>query len=187
MEEVEVQQSRGQSSQKMRAINTVRKSFDRCLSWLKDGSRPFKSTCLLANTIGAVVCLRVRTHRFDKQAIVKAHTNQYSSQLATVLIVCQETITMRLALLLLAPAAVLAFVPAVQKTTSSTKLDMERRDVLITGIMGLVAAPGMAQAVSASSTFFYDDKIEQVKEASQMPTGGKLDLNSAFVVSCAVA
>jgi len=89
---------------------------------------------------------------------------------------------MRLALLLLAPAAALAFVPAIQKTsTSATKLDMERRDVLITGIMGLVAAPAMAQA--AASTNFYEDKTE----ASQMATGGKVDLNSAFVVSCDVA
>jgi len=85
---------------------------------------------------------------------------------------------MRLVVLLLAPTAILAFAPAVQKThTSSTKLDMERRDVLITGIMGLVAAPTMAQA--ASSTFFYDDSKTQ--EPSQGATDGKVDLNSAFV------
>jgi hypothetical protein len=66
-------------------------------------------------------------------------------------------------------------------TKTSTQLDMERREVLITGILGLAAAPGLAHA--KGSTFFYDDKIEDVREASQMPTGGKLDLNSAFVVS----
>ena len=78
-----------------------------------------------------------------------------------------------------------AFVPTVPKaaaaTTTTTQLEMERRDVLITGIMGLVAAPGLAHA--KGSTFFYDDKIEEVREPSQMATDGKVDLNSAFVVS----
>lgn len=79
-------------------------------------------------------------------------------------------------------ASAVAFVPAVQKKViTSTQLNLERRDVLITGIMGLIAAPGIATA--KGSTFFYDDKIEQVREESQMPTGGKVDLNSAFVVS----
>jgi len=89
---------------------------------------------------------------------------------------------MRLSLLLplFVPTAV-AFLPAIQKTpvATTTKLDMERRDVLITGIMGLVAAPGLAQATG--STFFYDDKIEEVREPQQMATGGKVDLNSAYV------
>ena len=91
-------------------------------------------------------------------------------------------LTMRFSLLLalFAPAA-LAFVPAIQKAPVATKLDMERRDLLITGVMGLVAAPGIANA--AGSTFFFDDKIEEVREPQQMATGGKIDLNSAYVVS----
>ena len=93
-----------------------------------------------------------------------------------------------LALVVAFIGTVMAFVPVVHHappTTTkptSTQLDMERRDVfLITGILGLAAAPGLAHA--KGSTFFYDDKIEEVREQSQMPTGGKLDLNSAFVVS----
>ena len=90
---------------------------------------------------------------------------------------------MRVALLLLSLfASALAFAPAVQKTvrTSPTQLNVQRRDVLITGIMGFLAAPAIATA--KGSTFFYDEKIEFVKEENQMATGGKLDLNSAFVV-----
>lgn len=93
------------------------------------------------------------------------------------------TVKMRVALLLLSVfSSALAFVPAVHKTvlTSPTQLDAQRRDVLITGIMGFLAAPGLAKA--KGSTFFYDEKIEFVKEENQMPTGGKIDLNSAFVV-----
>lgn len=89
---------------------------------------------------------------------------------------------MRFAILFLIFQATAAFVPSVQKTKTTTKLDLNRRDVVITGIMGLIGAPGLAKA-SSGSTFFYDDKIEQVKEASQQATeGGRLDLNSAFVV-----
>ena len=89
---------------------------------------------------------------------------------------------MRLTILALLLAPAMAFVPAVQKAKTTTKLDMQRRDVLITGIMGLVAAPTLAQA-SGSSTWFYDEKIEQVVEPTQMATDGRLDLNSAYVVS----
>jgi hypothetical protein len=88
---------------------------------------------------------------------------------------------MRIAILLSLAASAIAFVPAVEKRIT-TQLNLERRDVLITGIMGLIAAPGLASAKPAS-TFFYDDKIEFVKEESQQATGGKVDLNSAFVVS----
>lgn len=90
---------------------------------------------------------------------------------------------MRFAILFLIVQAAAAFVPAVQKTAkTTTQLDLNRRDVVITGIMGLLSAPGIAQAASGS-TFFYDDKIEEVREASQQATeGGKLDLNGAPVV-----
>jgi len=90
---------------------------------------------------------------------------------------------MRFALLFLIVQAAAAFVPAVQKTVkTSTQLDLTRRDVVITGIMGLLGAPAIAQA-SSGSTFFYDDKIEEQKlEPSQQATeGGKLDLNGAPV------
>lgn len=76
-----------------------------------------------------------------------------------------------------------AFTPMTQKPTFATKLQVQRRDVLVSGIATLLTVPGVAVAKPAS-TFFYDDKIEFVKEESQMPTGGKVDLNSAFVVSC---
>lgn len=66
-------------------------------------------------------------------------------------------------------------------TTSTTALNLKRRDLLITGVMGLVVQPLVAGA--KGSTFFYDDKIEdQPVEQSQMNTGGKVDLNAAFVV-----
>lgn len=76
--------------------------------------------------------------------------------------------------------------PVVQHHTghkpTKTELSLQRRDLLITGILGLIAIPEIATA--KGSTFFYDDKIEEKPvEQSQMPTGGKLDLNSAFVVS----
>lgn len=83
-------------------------------------------------------------------------------------------------------ATAFAPVPVVRsRTTSSTELysDVSRRDLLLTvasGIAVVVAAPEMASA--KGSTFFYDEKIENVREASQMPTNGKVDLNSAFVV-----
>jgi hypothetical protein len=80
---------------------------------------------------------------------------------------------------------VLAFAPICFKNkpfTPSTQLDVHRRDILITGVLSLTILPDLVNA--KSSTFFYDDKIEEKPvEPSQMPTGGKMDLNSAFVVS----
>lgn len=102
---------------------------------------------------------------------------------------------MRVTLLLhmfVAPA--LAFAPAVKTaesltTATSTMLlhAVNRRDVvdLLTGGAILGCTPGLASA-KAASTFFYDDQIENVREESQMYTGGKLDLNSAFVVSACI-
>lgn len=80
-----------------------------------------------------------------------------------------------------------AFVPATVPTTSihcitMTTLNMHRREVLTTGFLGMLTIPVVANA--SSSTFFYDEKIEQVNEPSQMATDGRVDLNSAFVVSC---
>lgn len=73
-----------------------------------------------------------------------------------------------------------AFTPTLQKTPFSTEVNLQRRDVLVSGIAAVLTIPGAATAKPAS-TFFYDEKIEFVKEESQMPTNGKFDLNSAFV------
>jgi hypothetical protein len=78
-------------------------------------------------------------------------------------------------------SSVFAFAPTTHKVNVASKLHLQRRDVLITGVATMLTVPGTAVAKPAS-TFFYDDKIELVKEESQMPTGGKVDLNSAFVV-----
>ena len=86
-------------------------------------------------------------------------------------------------LYLLLGSSVFAFAPTPQMNSCTTKLHAERREVLISGIATLLAVPGVALAKPAS-TFFYDEKIEFVKEESQMPTNGKVDLNSAFVVRC---
>jgi hypothetical protein len=89
---------------------------------------------------------------------------------------------MRFFLLVLSFAAsAIAFSPLIQveKKTSSTQLGLKRRD-LLTGFAVLVAAPTIASA--SSSTWFFNENIENVKEENQMPTDGKLDLNAAFVV-----
>ena len=58
---------------------------------------------------------------------------------------------------------------------------MDRRQVIAAGI-SLIAGPAIANA-KPSSTWFFDENIENVREESQMRTGGKLDINAAFVVS----
>jgi hypothetical protein len=88
---------------------------------------------------------------------------------------------MRIAIFILCLTSVAAFVPSVQKQKAQTVLHLERRDVLITGIMGLLGSPAIATA--KGSTFFFDENIENVREQSQQATDGRIDLNSAFVVS----
>jgi SNF family Na+-dependent transporter len=91
-----------------------------------------------------------------------------------------------LILLSLLAAAATAFTAIPMKTvttTTSTALNLKRRDLLITGVMGLVAGAHPLVAGAKGSTFFYDQQDQPV-EQSQMYTGGKLDLNAAFVVSC---
>lgn len=89
---------------------------------------------------------------------------------------------MRLTILLITLiASTYSFHPVPRLVRPKTELGIERRDVVITGIAALIAAPRLAQA-KGSSTWFYDEKIETVKEASQMPTDGRLDVNAAFVV-----
>lgn len=91
-----------------------------------------------------------------------------------------------LLLLVLVPS-VISFTPTVLKQSyyTTTALNVRRRDILLSaGIAGLVLLPTNDATAKPASTFFYDEKIEFVKEESQMPTGGKIDLNSAFVVRC---
>jgi hypothetical protein len=61
-----------------------------------------------------------------------------------------------------------------------TAVAMERREVLIAGLIGLATLPAVANARPAS-TWFFDENIENVKEESQMRTDGRLDINAAFV------
>lgn len=79
------------------------------------------------------------------------------------------------------------------KISSSTQLEMERRDVLVTLVAGAIMGPEAAHALSHGvqnrqgshthgSTWFFDEQIENVREESQMPTGDKVDLNGAIVV-----
>ena len=82
---------------------------------------------------------------------------------------------MRLSLLIIAGlCAVSGFAPSMCKTTTTTQLDLQRREPLV-DIFGLVAAPAIANA--KGSTWFYDQKIETVQEDAQMHTGGRVDLN----------
>jgi hypothetical protein len=84
---------------------------------------------------------------------------------------------------ILGACAASAFVPVQVKLAKATTTELaavSRRDVLVTALAGLVTAPALSHA--SGSTFFFDEKIETVREASQMPTGNRVDLNSAFVV-----
>ena len=112
---------------------------------------------------------------------------------------------------LLAAATASAFAPTVVHhkaaattgtSTSTTQLHaIQRRDVLATAAAAVTsfvvfladnnnnnaaqaATQAQSQRVSSSgSTWFFDEKIEQVREEAQLPTGGKIDLNNADVVS----
>jgi hypothetical protein len=94
---------------------------------------------------------------------------------------------MRILLLTIIPLTVSAFAPnsnhhragATTTTTTRTKLDVSRRDAIIfTGaaLAGVLNVPVESQAFSQQ----LDDNLTEV---TQLPTGGKLDLNSAYVVS----
>lgn len=100
--------------------------------------------------------------------LLEIHRMQYSMRL------------LFLSSLLFLPFAI-SFAPAVH-VHRSTALHSTKRRLLITGIMGLILKPHQADAKPAS-TFFFDETIENVREPSQMRTGGRLDINSAFVVS----
>ena len=87
-----------------------------------------------------------------------------------------------------------AFCPVVEHKTQTTALTaIDRRRVLITAA-GVVLAPlvtdATPQAVSQragvhthANTWVFDENIENVCEEAQMPTGEKVDLNSAIVIS----
>ena len=81
----------------------------------------------------------------------------------------------------LAASSAAAFTMQQPVRVADTALNMDRRAAMA-GLAGMVVGPAMASAKPAS-TFFWDDQIETVFEEAQMPTGGKLDLNAAFVVS----
>lgn len=64
----------------------------------------------------------------------------------------------------------------------TTKLHSDRRDFCFAAGLGLLGAMPAAANAKAASTWFFDEKIEQVFEPSQQATDGRLDLNNAFVV-----
>ena len=77
----------------------------------------------------------------------------------------------------------LAFSPSIKPhRLTTTRLEVSRRDILATGIaasyMAVTSLAAPAQATS-STTFFEPEKLF---EPAQMKQGGKVDLNSAFVV-----
>jgi hypothetical protein len=76
-----------------------------------------------------------------------------------------------------------AFTAHLSRRPSDTSLAMERREfheAILTILGGILAVPTVASAKPAS-TFFFDD--ESVQEPAQQSTGGKVDVNAAFVVS----
>lgn len=78
-------------------------------------------------------------------------------------------------------AVTTAFSPEITKRVkTSTQLDLDRRG-FCAAALGLLI-PSVANAKPAS-TWFFDEKIEEVYEPAQQATDGRLDLNSAFVVS----
>lgn len=85
-----------------------------------------------------------------------------------------------LAFSLLTPL-VIAFAPQADIRRANTALEaVSRRDALASGVsailVGITAAP-------RSSSAFSQQLDEKEVEPAQLPTGGKYDLNSAFVVS----
>lgn len=104
---------------------------------------------------------------------------------------------MRILLSTLLVAVATAFQPIQTPQRVATKLEVARRDVLVTIVGGVLAPAAAANALSHGmqnregshthgSTWFFDENIENVREESQMPTGGKLDLNGATVVRSSI-
>ncbi|GAX15841.1 hypothetical protein FisN_2Lh438 [Fistulifera solaris] len=74
-----------------------------------------------------------------------------------------------------------AFTAHLTRRPTDTSLDMERREfheAILSIVAGVLAVPTVASAKPAS-TFFFDDEL--VQEPAQQNTGGKVDVNAAFV------
>jgi hypothetical protein len=91
--------------------------------------------------------------------------------------------------------AATAFRPDVvqQKRPATELAAVSRRELLAAAAAVLTIPAASANALSHGmqnregshthgSTWFFDENIDKVREESQMPTGGKLDLNNAAVV-----
>jgi hypothetical protein len=84
---------------------------------------------------------------------------------------------MRILLLTFIPLTI-AFAPNLNhQCATRTKLNVSRRDAMLTGaaMAGILIFPVESKAFSQQ----LDDNLTEV---TQLPTGGKLDLNSAYVV-----
>ena len=71
-------------------------------------------------------------------------------------------------------------------TTTSLEATSSRRDAIMNGIssmMYVAAAGGVTTTIFPSPSMAFSQQLEDWKtEPAQLPTGGKYDLNSAFVV-----
>lgn len=86
---------------------------------------------------------------------------------------------MRILFLTITIPFVAAFAPSVQnEKRAQTKLDVTRRDILVNG-----AAVAAIAAFPEASVAFSQQLDDHLTEPTQMYTGGKYDLNSAYVVS----
>lgn len=88
---------------------------------------------------------------------------------------------MKLSLVLCLVPAVTAFAPMKAPTRTDVKLDATRRDVLF----GIAAATAIAQPAVAKQAGIGSDWgfVDEEVVAAQMPTGDKIDVNNAAIVS----
>lgn len=89
---------------------------------------------------------------------------------------------MRFFLLSIIPL-VTAFAPSISENRIQTKLEaINRREALISGTGALAGLAGVVSLPQASQAFS-QQLDDHLTEPTQLPTGGKFDLNSAYVVS----
>ena len=89
---------------------------------------------------------------------------------------------MKIFILATLTALTAAFAPqTVKATKTSSELGMDRRQFCATATLGFLG--GLPAIAKPASTWFWDEKIENVYEPAQQATDGRLDLNNAFVVS----
>lgn len=88
---------------------------------------------------------------------------------------------MRVLLFTLIPL-VAAFAPNLNGDRTQTKLAVNRRDALLTGA-SFAGMFGLPLASIAFQQPFQKKHDDQLTETPQLRTGGKVDLNSAYVVS----